>query len=295
MNLLKDNPFLAGLGGATAALVLVGVYFLFDAQTRYGEQAAAFEQQKAALEQLHGNMPFPNEANVKAMQKERDEALATLQKIGNTVRIDIPQVTPQGFQDTLRKNVSDIVERAEAQGVALGDKFFLGFEEYETRLPSAETASQLALQLASIHNTASILVDAKVREITSFRRTPLPGESGTPAAKGDKKDMPATDKDLPDLRLAPFEVNFAADQSAFRSAFNRILEAKPSIFVRLVGITNSSLAGPKKAGEEAVSQEGAVPVEGAPPAVNMPVVGQEHLIINLQLASISSGGAKGAK
>lgn len=282
MNLLKENPFLAGLGAGTAVLVLAAGYFLLDARTRYDEQTASFDQQKAALEQLHAHKPFPNEANLKAMQQERDEALATLRKIGDTVRVEAPVVTPQAFQDKLRKNVSDIVERAKTQGVVLGENFFLGFEEYETRLPSAETASQLALQLASIHNVASILVDAKVREITSFRRAPLPGETAAAA----KQDKPAADKDLPDLRLAPFEVNFAADQSAFRGAFNRILEAKPAIFVRLVGITNSSPEAPKKGGETTEAPA----TENAAPAMNKPVVGQEHLIINLQLASISAGG-----
>jgi hypothetical protein len=208
MNLLKENPFLAGLGAATAALLLAAGYFLLDAQTRYAEETATFEQQTATLEQLQGHKPFPNEANLKAMQQERDEALAILRKIGDTVRVDAPTVTPQAFQDALRKNVSEIVERAKAEGVTLGENFFLGFEEYETRLPSAETASQLALQLASIHNVATILIDAKVREISSFHRAPLPGETGG-AKKQENQAKAAGDKDLPDLRLAPFEVNFA--------------------------------------------------------------------------------------
>jgi hypothetical protein len=290
MNLLKENPFLAGLGGATALLVLVLGYFLMDAQGRFAEQTASFEQQKASLDQLHANKPFPSEANVKVLQQERDEALATLQKIGETVRITVPDVTPQAFQDSLRKNVSDIVERAAKQGVTLGDNFFLGFEEYETRLPAAEAAPQLALQLASIHNVASILVDAKVREIVSFRRTPLPGETA-PAAAAGKNDKPPADKSLPDLRLAPFDVNFAADQSSFRTAFNRILEAKPAIFVRLVGIDNSSPGAPKKDD----GSEGGAPADGEPASLNKPVVGQEHLIVNLELASISASGTKGGQ
>lgn len=291
MNLLKENPFLAGLGAATAALLLAAGYFLVDAQTRYAEETATFEQQTATLEQLQSHKPFPNEANLKAMQQERDEALAILRKIGDTVRVDAPTVTPQAFQDTLRKNVSEIVERAKAEGVTLGENFFLGFEEYETRLPSAETASQLALQLASIHNVATILIDAKVREISSFHRAPLPGEAGG-AKKQENQAKAPGDKDLPDLRLAPFEVNFAADQSAFRTAFNRILDVKPAVFVRLVGITNSAPAAPKKEIAEDVS---ANPASQAGPAVNKPVVGQEHLIVNLQLASISAGSAAGGK
>ena len=241
MNWFKANPFFAGLLAVTAVLLLAGGYLLNDAMTRFAEQTAQFEGHKSTLERLQHDKPFPNEANVQAMQKEHDEALEILKKIGETVRVDMPAMTPQGFQDTLRTKVSDIVSRAKEQEVDLGPQFYLGFEEYENKLPSAEAAPQLALPLASIHNVASILVDSKVREITSIHRIPLPVEGGqAPPSNENRDSAQASDSTLPDLRLAPFEVNFHADQSAFHSSFNRILDAKPSIFIRLVGITNSS-------------------------------------------------------
>ncbi|MBE2179699.1 MAG: hypothetical protein IAE97_04445 [Chthoniobacterales bacterium] len=290
MNWFKANPFIGGLAVATAALVLVAGYLLLETQARYSEQATLFEGQKATLEQLQRNKPFPNEANVRAMQAEHDEALEILKQIGETVRVDAPATTPQGFQDVLRSKVSDITANAQKNGVTLGDNFYLGFEEYETKLPSAEAAPQLALQLASIHNVASILIDSKVRGINSIHRMALPGES-TPESPGrGTRTRGSGNSELPDLRLAPFEVNFEADQSHFHMAFNRILEAKPSIFVRLVGVTNSSPQPPKKDGEEDV------PASDQPSqSVIRPVVGQEHLIINLQLASISASGLQAGK
>lgn len=292
MNWFKDNPFFAGLLAVTALLVLVGGYFLNDAMTRFAEQTTQFEEHKASLERLQRNKPFPNEANVLAMQKEHDEALEILRQIGETVRVDAPATTPQGFQDTLRSKVNDIVNRAKEQGVVLGANFYLGFEEYENKLPSAAAAPQLALQLSSIHSVASILVDSKVREITSIHRVPLPVEgSHTPPAGDNRGSREDSKSDLPDLRLAPFDVNFQADQSAFHISFNRILDAKPAIFVRLVGIANSSPQPPSKAGEEG---SGSASADGqqADNAIK-PVVGQEHLIINLQLASISASGPQG--
>lgn len=287
MNWFKENPFLAGLLAVTAVLLLAGGYFLNDAMTRFAEQTAQFEGHKSTLERLQHDKPFPSEANVQAMQKEHDEALEILKKIGETVRVDMPATTPQGFQDTLRTKVSDIVNRAKELEVDLGPQFYLGFEEYENKLPSAEAAPQLALQLASIHNVASILVASKVREITSIHRIPLPVEGGqAPPSNENRGPSKASDSALPDLRLAPFEVNFHADQSAFHTSFNRILDAKPSIFIRLVGITNSSPEPPSKTTEE--NPRGAA--ERQDENAIKPVVGQEHLIINLQLASISAGG-----
>ncbi len=295
MNWFKANPFLGGLAVATAALVLVAGYLLLETQARYSEQATLFEGQKATLEQLQRNKPFPNEANVRAMQAEHDEALEILKQIGETVRVDAPATTPQAFQDALRNKVSDITTRAQESGVALGENFYLGFEGYENKLPSAEAAPHLALQLASIHNVASILIDSKVRGITSIHRMALPSEAERDIPDRDTRGNrnsrgSASPSDLPDLRLTPFEVNFEADQSHFHTAFNRILEAKPSIFVRLVGITNSSPQPPKKDGEEE-----APAADQQAPSLIKPVVGQEHLIINLQLASISASGAPTGK
>ena len=88
---------------------------------------------------------------------------------------------------------------------------------------------------------------------------------------------------MSDLVLAPFDVRFIAEQSAFRTAFNRMLESTPPVFVRLVGVTNSAPAGPAKAapaGEE--SDAGLI----------KPVLGQELAVVNLRLASVSTGARK---
>ncbi len=112
-----------------------------------------------------------------------------------------------------------------------------------------------------------------------------------PAAdKPGKPKSPKTEGELPDLNLAPFTVAFVADQSAFRLAFNRILDVEPLVFIRLVSVVNSSPDGPLKTTKSAPA-----PGPDATEAANKPVVGRELLTINLQLASISAGSASEAK
>lgn len=279
MDWLKHNPFYGLLAIAGGALGLGAGYFLYEAHNRFQSEAATYAEQQLALERLHGSKPFPNGENVRLSQEELDGARATLAQIASHFEVTVPETTPQGFQDLLRERVNDIVSRAAANGVILGDGFYLGFEAYETQPPPAAAAGPLALQMESIHAVAGILVDAKVREITAIAREPLAAEAGTEAGKGAGRGK-GNAANLPALVLAPFDIQFTAEQSAFRAAFNRILEASPPVFVRLLGVTNTAPAGPVKSAPADENPEA---------AVNRPVLGQELAAVNLRLAAVSAG------
>jgi hypothetical protein len=289
MDWLKQNPFFGLLALVTGVLVLAAGYFLFDAHNRFQAETATFEEQTRALEKLQSNEPFPDGENVRLGKEELDGARATLEQIGSNFEVEVPTTTPQGFQDLLREKVNDITARAAAHGVTLGEGFYLGFESYETQPPAAAAAGPLALQLESIHTVAGILVDAKVREITGFSRQPLAAEAGGGApdveergqrGKRDRPAAPPAESNLPDLVLAPFDVKFTAEQSAFRTAFNRILQATPPVFVRLLGVTNTAPAGPSKS---------APADESAESGTIKPVLGQELAVVDLRLATVSTG------
>ena len=290
MDWFRKNPFLGLLTAITAVAVLASGYFLFDALGRYQAEAATFEEQTLALQRLQDNKPFPNAENVERTAKELEAARATLATLGEGFQLEVPDVTPQQFQDQLREKVNDIASRAAAQGVELGEDFYLGFKAYETQPPPAEAAGPLAVQLQSIHAVASILVEAKVRQITEILRQPLSVESPGSADEdteadsrsGRKPAAPAAEE-LPDLVLAPFDVKFTADPVAFRTAFNRILGMAPPVFVRLLAVTNSAPAGPSKTAEGETAETDAI----------KPVLGQELAIVNLRLASVDAGGKTG--
>jgi len=289
MDRFKQNPFLGLLAVVTALLVVAAGYFLFDANSRYNAEIATFEEQKLSLERLQANQPFPNEENVRLSREELDGAKATLENIGRSFKVDVPTTTPQGFQDLLREKVNDITSRAAANGVMLGEDFYLGFEAYETQPPPAAAAGPLALQLDSIHTVAGILVDARVREIAAISRQPLAAEAAGEGEEEDQADQgrktrgqpsPLAEGALPDLVLAPFDLKFISEQSAFRTAFNRILESKPPVFVRLVAVTNSAPAAPSKS---------AAAEESAESDVIKPLLGKELAVVNLRLAAVSAG------
>jgi hypothetical protein len=283
----RKNPFLGVLAAITAIAVLATGLFLFNALGRYQAEAMTYEEQTLALQRLQESKPFPSAENVDRTRAEFGQAQSILDGIGRGLQLEVPKVTAQQFQDQLREKVNDIVSRAAAQGVELGEDFYLGFESYETQPPPAAAAGPLALQLQSVHAVVSLLVDTKVHQIAGIVRQPLAAED--PGAKEDNEDRDSGRKpaaapsegELPELVLAPFDVRFTADPAAFRLAFNRILETTPPVFVRLVGVTNSAPAAPPKAaeGEEA----------GAATDTIKPVLGQELAVVDLRLASVETG------
>jgi hypothetical protein len=288
MDWFKKHPFLGILAAATGAALLASGYFLFDGHSRYQAAAQEFEEQATTLQRLQSNKPFPNVENVQRTREELDSARAMLEEIGKSLEVEVPATTPQAFQDQLRQHVNEITARAEANGVALGEGFYLGFEAYETQPPAPPAASQLALQLRSISAVADLLVDAKVREVTAINRvalpTELPAEPATEERRGrdSRGAAGSADVSLPDLVLAPFDITFIADQAALRAALNRILETEPPVFIRLLGITNSAVAAPAKAASAEETSTEAI----------KPVLGQETLLVNLRLAAISAGPAE---
>lgn len=295
MDWFKKNPFLGGIAVAAVVILAVGGYLVSGASGRLSETQAAFDSKKSELENLQRNKPFPDQANVDAAQKETEQAAQLLGDIAKKFEVTVPEITPQEFQDSLSNLVKETIKLAADKGVILPEKFYLGFESYETAPPSAALAPQLGLQLQSIHTVTKILIESQVKSIGPIRRDPLHGEAGAAEATKDdegsaaKKGAKAAAKTGTAFGMAPFDVSFTSDQSSARTAFNRILDITPPIFVRLAAITNSALKSPSKTGENKSQSED----ESTEPSGIKPVFGRETITVNLRLASITgnSGGA----
>lgn len=282
----KNNPFLAAVSTTAAVLLVAGGYFLFAEMGRFGEEQFSFDQKKMQLQRLQRNKPYPNQANVEATRKEAEEATSLLQELAKELAVATPSTTPQAFQDELAGMVKEIAEKAAAKKIGLPENFYLGFEQYETQLPSADIAPRLSSQLRSIHAVALVLLESQVESLGSIVRTPVRGEtsSGTPQEEAEEGRKKKRESQAPELEMVPFDVTFNADQSAFRTAFNRISELQPPVFVRLVGLENSSPLPPSKAADPEAS--GAQAEQPAPQSGIRPVVGRETVNVSLRLASV---------
>jgi hypothetical protein len=285
MDWFKNNPFLAGLVSLTALLAAASGYWLYSSLGRLTEQQEALESKRGEIESLQNSKPFPDQTNVKAAKEELKLTEETLNATRAAFSVTLPSISPQAFQDALRGKVNDIVKKAQANDVALEDGFYLGFEAFEKQPPSPAEAPALALQLDAIYSAVSQLVNAKVKSIGAVAR-----EVSRPAGQPEAGEQPQRPKGKDQagssaLDLRGFDLNFTAEQASFKNAFNGILASNPPIFVRLVAITNSSLAGPPKNGGEATMEPDVGLASNEDAGQIKPVLGRELLTVNLRLAT----------
>lgn len=286
-NWFKENPFTAGLAAGTSVLALAALYFAYTQNAALVEQTDAFAANTSTLGRLQSSKPFPNEANLKAAEEESKLAERLLGELASQVaRLSTPldpNITPRDFQDTLSSAVAASEAAATAANVTLPEDFYLGFSAYKAEPPSEEAAPALAQQLEAITNMTGILVKSGVRQVVGIERALLPAEG---KSGGEESKPPASD--AAEVGLVPFNVEFVADPSAFRSALGAIITAEPMVVVRLVSVVNSSPSPPSK--EAAASPEGMAPAGTSEETPEIPVVfGKETLNVKLQLASVSAG------
>jgi hypothetical protein len=239
------------------------------------------------LGRLQSAKPFPNEANLKAAEEEAKSASKILADLAAEVARQTtphdPNLTPRDFQDKLSAAAATADEAATSAGISLPEDFYLGFSAYKAQPPPEAAAPALGQQLETIANVTGLLLKSGIRQLVGIDRAPLPAEGSEVEGDGDKP----VKAELAAVQLAPFDVEFVADQSAFRSALSAITTAQPVVLVRLVSVTNSSPAPPAKESAGA-TQETPEPAATNDGASEIPVAfGKETLNVKLRLASVS--------
>jgi len=286
MNWFKANPFLGGLTLLTTLAAAAGLYFASGQHAAFIEQSDAYANNVSTLNNLQSAKPFPDDGNLKAAQEEGKRAAEVFSGLASAVaEQSAPRdnaLTPQQFQDNLSEAASNASEQARAGGIALPEDFYLGFDQYKTQPPTAAAAPALGQQLASISNVVRVVLESRIAEITAINRSPLPEEAEAAAEDGG-----AEAGKLPDLLLAPFDLEFVADQANFRQALNSVAKAQPMVLIRVVSVANSKPVAPSK--ENPLENE-SEPADSAAPDQPPPIpvlFGQENLTVKLRLASVS--------
>jgi len=247
MNWFTKNSFLAGLAAAT--LVGAGAlgYLISQAALTYSASSEAYSAAVAKLHGLQNKVPFPSEENCKAIKTGLDDYSARIEALQSQLdKMEVPldeKITPQQFQDGLRTAVNDIRAKAEAENVKLPEKFYFGFDQYQTQVPTEQASPALFRQFRVIQSLVTRLVEFKVASVDSIIRPPLPEEGPAPK-KGDE----------PVVKRFAFDISFTADQGKFRAAFNSLLGFDPFLIVRSLEIKNTNPQAPSKASGEAATK-----------------------------------------
>lgn len=258
MTWIRENKFLTVFFALLFAGVVVFGYLLYTASATYSDVSDKYNAQAAELRRLQNLAPYPDQENLRKMREEKDAYAAKVTELRKSLAAEefpLEPLTPEQFQDNLRATVSHVAESASASGVKLPDKFYMGFDVYQTSLPKPDAAAPLGRQLRAIEFVVRELFAAKVDSLTSLSRTPLPEEGGggaaAPAGGGGRgggahgrgQMAAASEKSL--VSKSTFEIAFLTEQPHFRKWLNDVSSAKEQFYiVRLFTIKNENPAAP---------------------------------------------------
>jgi hypothetical protein len=293
MNWVKENKFLT----AFLAVLFIGLgvlgYLTFSASSAYDEASARYTSKASEFNRLRHLQPYPNRKNLEKLEEQKAEASQVINAFQTDLakkEFPVEPMSPEQFQDRLKAAVSDTRAKATEAGVKLPDKFYLGFEPYETAPPEKDAAAPLGRQLKAIQWVIQQIIASRVSELRALSRTPLPEEKnikgrsagsnpnrgGNPPG-GARGGGAGSRKDL--VTYHPFDVVIFCRQPQLASVLNTVIDTKsPQFYVpRAIRIKNEKDKGPPR-GEDTAAAAAAPGPDGKPPAaaVNY-IVGEEKI------------------
>jgi hypothetical protein len=250
MSWIQENKFLAAFGG----FMLVGAgalgYLTMDAGGAYEKAAKNYEEKASELTRLHGLKPYPSEENLKAykaQEKELKDKIDALHKDLAANQIKQEPSSATAFQDKLKETVTRVLAKAHEVGLHLPDKFYMGFEQYQSTPPKDVAASALAWELRAMTLVMDLLLEVKDVEVTGMSRGELKEEKKLPAADPKDKGKKGDEEKKKLVQKSDFQVKFKTSQDRFQKVLNEIVGNKQQFYiVRNLSVKNEKDKPPSK-------------------------------------------------
>ena len=291
MKWFQQNRALGTILLASGICILLGAALLYWRWSVWSEAKQTFDQATAERTRLQSLDPFPNDANYRKLQGYLERYSDALNKFKDELKAEVapaPPLAPNEFQSRLRQATVAAEERARANNVKLPDKFQLGFDEFARIMPSTAVAPLVGQELSQVQMLINILLDAKVDNITSFRRHPLPEERGalaTPTPSPGQRVVAAAKPGgtPPLIQRNVVEITFKAVPGVARKVLNEITSSTDQFFIiRALYVHNEKDKGPPRERTGAATpppSPQASPGQQGAGALNF-IVGNEHVEVS---------------
>lgn len=281
MSWVRQNRALASFLLAFGVGTAIGLTLLCLSMSRFDDAEMEFDTKANELAELQRHNPFPSDANLRKMKAQAEEYTAALGALREELQQKVlpapAGMQPSEFQARLQTAVKNVTDKARAHNVQLPENFFLGFEEYGTRLPETDAVPVLAQQVAQAELLATLLIEARVEAITLFRlasSASAPAFSPSPAPKPNTKA-----KAKPPIERSTVELAFSGSPAALRRALNQVSTADRQLYVvRTLQVLNEKETGPPREETAPTAPAAASPAAGANTAAALQfIVGNERV------------------
>src|SRR4051794_34039200 len=244
MNWFRENRFLGMFVIVLGLCTLAALFFVWTESGAADEAATRFGNTSTELRRLEGLAPYPSEDNLRKMKAHTENYSSALAKLKEDLKLRMPPITPLApneFQSRLRVAMNAVSDKARANKVKLPDKFYLGFDEFASALPSEAAAPLLGQELVQVEWLLNNMLDAHVDAVTAFRRNPAPEARETAALPTATPTKPAPNApqaaNLIDRNVV--ETTFFSTPSIARRVLNQVAAANQQFcIIRLLHVRN---------------------------------------------------------
>lgn len=239
MSWIKDNKFIATLGGitllGTAGLVVAGLQF----SSKYKDAKAKYEEQTGITNDAEGLPLYPTTANEQGKRKavaEYKTSTEALQAAFGKFRPEkLDNVSPQEFTNRLQAANNEVRAQFTKNKVEFPEAFFLGFEGYTGALARGGATGILDYELGATKELMLDLGKSRVSKLINLHRVKLVEEDG-----GAFKEEPSQV-----ARPLSLELTFKASEKASREFLSTIAKSdKYYYIIRSIRISNEKKTAP---------------------------------------------------
>ena len=250
MNWFKENPILSAILLLCLMIALSIGYFASEASTAYISANESLSSQVNTLSSLQKKSPSQDNLNIITDGTEKyADALDNLKTTLLNLDPALEPIKPGDFQDKLREGVNALTKTAKEKNIKLPEKFFFGFDEYQSQLPSPETAPALNREFQILQKLLQNLLGLPVESINLLERdaptASVPTPTPTPPPS-QNKSQPSSTPSSPPILSARFKLSFTASQEKTRSAINLIPKNEAFLIIRSLTMENTKPAAPSK-------------------------------------------------
>jgi hypothetical protein len=283
MNWFKENPILSAILLVCFGITSAIAYFASEAYTAFSAARESLDSQVNSFSSLQKKSPYPDDKNLKIIsegKKKYAEALEELKARMRMPKMETPlePITPQVFQDKLREGVNSLRATAQKNNIKLPEKFFFGFDEYQSQLPAPEAASALNRDFNVLQKLLISLLSLPVEAINSLEREAPPVATPTPTP-APKKSVETTPPPKTQILKTTFKLSFTASQDKTRAAINMIPKSDAFLIIRSLTMENTKPTAPAK-------KDPAIPSKDKNPTSLQVLLGNESVKTDLSLEII---------
>lgn len=186
MSWIKENKFIASLGGGTLLGAIILLFVASQGSKKYSSAKETFDLAYDEASRFEKLPLYPKAANRDAKTTALEiykKSVDSLQAAFEPFRPkELKAITPQDFTTSLLDANTEVRKAFEGSNTVLPEAFFLGFERYKTSLATAANTGILGYQLNSVKNVMLLLAKAKPQALLNLHRPALPEEQNQPYA-----------------------------------------------------------------------------------------------------------------